>query len=522
MKFKYLLACSAICAAVSVNAAPVTDFGEMQPDTPYEYEQMVPVMGYYTPTKTGVMVCYSTGEVITPYEEEEHVNALVSINSFYGPSGEKVRTYNVTEGKTIYFYTAVPIAAGTFRFAVDNEELTLSSVFPETGDTPISIATNSKVTIAFSIPVKYTKCTLSINDTKVEMTPEVSNSYIIVNWFNTLRQLYREGKINAGDELTLSLTGIRDANDASNRTDFGYGVGKLTLNYKMAGKPAELVWQSGTPESGMTDFLTYYLPGSDEGIVSLTFSDKLDPNCRPTAEIAYGDRDNLEMGMYFEYPKVSIEGKTCSVNLQGVTRFPDQMRPGLAAQPTINLTISGIKSADGQYVLTGSSASPYSFGYCYNLKSVVYSIAADWMPLSGSPLNSGDPMEIWVMNGQKIIFDSVDFSYVKNGEQAMISVPYSDLTATEDADDAMLYNLNAPVLDADPNSEIIVTLGGLLCADGLDHNKDILVKYKSATSAVVSIEMEEGDNVYFDLTGRRVAEPAKGIYIRNGKKVIVK
>ncbi len=522
MKFKYLLACSVISTAMSANAANSIDFGEMQPNATYEYQSMVPVMGYYTPTKTGKIVCYSTGEEITPYEDEGHANAMISTNSYYGASGEKVRTYDVTEGETIYFYLAFPLEGGNFRFTVDNEMLTLSYVDPPVGETPVSIATDYSATIAFSIPVKYTKCTLNVNDTSIEMTAQVSNSYIIVDWFNTLRKLYREGKINAGDELTLNFTGIRDANDASNRPDFGYGVGKLILKYKMAGKPAELIWQSGTPESGMTDFQTYYLPGSNEGIVSLTFSEPLDPKCHPIAEISYGDSDNVEMGMYMERPPVTIEGKTCSVNLQGVTRFPDQMIPGLPAQPTIGLTITGIKSADGQYVLTGYASSPYSFGYSYNLKSVVYSIAADWLPLSGSELNSGDPMEIWVMNGKKIIFDSVDFSYIKNGESAKISVPYSELTATEDSDDAMLYNLNAPTIEPDPNSEIVVTLGGLLCADGLDHSTDILVKYKSSTSAVDSIEMEESDRVYFDLTGRRIASPDKGIYISNGKKVIVK
>lgn len=522
MKIKYLLACYALCAAGAANAASTTDFGEMQPETPYEYKAMEPVMGYYTPTKSGVMRCYSTGEVLTPYEEEEHVNAMVSSNSFYGPNGEKVRTYSVTEGKTVYFYAGFPLDGGTFRFSVDNEEITLSSVYPSVDAIPLSISTNYSATIAFSVPVKYTKCTMSINDMSVEMTPQVSNSYITINWFNTLLQWYRQGKIQEGDELTLTLTGIRDANDASNRPNFGDGVGKLILKYKMAGKPAELVWETGTPTSGVSDFLTYYLPGSDQGIVSLTFSENLDPTCHPVAELSYGDRDNIEMGMYTENPKVTIDGKTASVNLQGVTRFPEDMIPGLAAQPNISLKISGIKSADGQYVLTGYASSPYSFGYSYNLKSVVYSIAADWMPLAGSEISGGEPMEIWVMNGKQIIFDSVDFSFIKDGASAVVSVPYSDLTVTEDMADAMLYNLTVPAIDADPNSEIVVTLGGLLCADGLNHNSDIIVKYKSSTSAVETIQVEDTEKEYFDLTGRKVAAPAKGIYISNGKKVVVK
>ncbi|MDE6697719.1 MAG: hypothetical protein K2K25_12640, partial [Muribaculaceae bacterium] len=195
MKFKYLLACSVISTAMSANAANSIDFGEMQPNATYEYQSMVPVMGYYTPTKTGKIVCYSTGEEITPYEDEGHANAMISTNSYYGASGEKVRTYDVTEGETIYFYLAFPLEGGNFRFTVDNEMLTLSYVDPPVGETPVSIATDYSATIAFSIPVKYTKCTLNVNDTSIEMTAQVSNSYIIVDWFNTLRKLYREGKI---------------------------------------------------------------------------------------------------------------------------------------------------------------------------------------------------------------------------------------------------------------------------------------------------------------------------------------
>ena len=35
-------------------------------------------------------------------------------------------------------------------------------------------------------------------------------------------------------------------------------------------------------------------------------------------------------------------------------------------------------------------------------------------------------------------------------------------------------------------------------------------------------QSEDGNGEYFDLTGRKVSHPQKGIYIKNGKKVIVK
>lgn len=505
-----------------MNAANVVDWGALEPNVVYDYDAMVPVMGTFTPSETGVIRCYSTGSQIAPYIEPSHDTPIEPTQSYYGASGEKVRVYPVTAGTPLYFYNSFPLDAGSFRIVVGNEQVELVDVTPAANGTPVSLSTNYSATLSFSIPVKYTKCTLSVNGYSTELTATVSNSYITINWFNTLLNWYNEKKIQAGDILTLTLTGIRDANNASNRPDFGNGVGKVVLNFTMAAKPAELVWESGTPTSGMSDFLTYYLPDSDQGLVKLVFSEDIDPKCHPVAELTYGDIDNIELGMYIEKVPVSIEGKTVTVDLRGVTRFPEDMIPGLPDQKFIDLRIVGIKSVDGQYVLTGYAASPYSFGYTYNLKSLVYSIAADWVPAAGSTLTGGEEMEIWVLNGQNIKFESVDFSYVKDGQAAKVSVPYSDLKATVDSDDAMLYHLTAPTIDADADTDITVSFGGLLCADGLDHTTDIFVRYKAASAAVDGISAEEGDNKYFDLMGRQVSAPAKGIYICNGKKVIVK
>lgn len=523
MNLRYLLSSVVVCAAASMSAAAPNDFGEMQPEVVYDYDMLVPVMGYYTPLESGVMKSYCTGDEIGVFKDADHKEELFSQQSFYSPSGEKARVYNVEKGETVYFYNPAPIAEGKFRFVVEKEQIELGLVEPSP-ENVLSISTAYRAEIAFNISVKCSKCKLEINGESAEITPVVVDSYITVNWFNTLRQWYREGKINEGDILTLTITGIRDEYNASNRPDFGDGPGKLVLKYTMAAKPVELVWEIGTPNSGVTDFLTYYLPGSDNGLVSLVFSGDLDPECHPLAEIQYGDPDNIEAGMYTENPPVKVEGRTVTVDLQGVSRFPEEMVPGLPAQKNISLMISRIKSADGQYVLTGSMASPYSFGFSYNLRNLVYSIAADWVPVAGSVLSEGTDMEIWVLNGGQIMFDSVDFSYMKDGAPAMVSVPYSALRVEKDpysADD-LLYYLSAPALDADPDSEIIVTFGGIRCADGLDHSTDILVKYKAATSGVDLVEAADADAVFYDLTGRCVKTPSKGIYIRNGKKMVVK
>ena len=42
------------------------------------------------------------------------------------------------------------------------------------------------------------------------------------------------------------------------------------------------------------------------------------------------------------------------------------------------------------------------------------------------------------------------------------------------------------------------------------------------TTNIKDIKAELGDNHYYNLGGQRVETPAKGLYIKNGKKVIVK
>ncbi|MDE5814431.1 MAG: hypothetical protein K2H72_09100 [Muribaculaceae bacterium] len=523
MNIRYLLSSVVVSAVLSANAAGVLDFGEMKPEVAYDYQMLVPVMGYYTPEESGIMKTYCTGDAIGVYRDADHQDEVFSQQYFYTASGEKANVYAVNKGETVYFYNPAPIAEGKFRFVVGKEQIEVGSIAPSP-DSVISLSSSYSAELAFNLAVKCSRCKLEVNDVSAEITPVVQDSHLTVNWFNTIMQWYREGKINEGDELILSLTGIRDEYDSSNRPDFGDGPGKLVLKYKMAAKPLELIREMGTPNSGVMDFLSYYLPGGEKGIVSLVFSGDLDPNCNPVAEIQYGDQDNIEAGMYIENPSVKIDGNTLSVDLQGVKRFPEEMVPGIPAQSSIALIISRIKSPDGQYVLTGNSASPYSFGYSYSFKTLSYSVAADWTPAAGSVLSPGTEMEIWVLNGQQIAFDSVDFSYVKDGVPVVASVPYSDLRVENDtfSSDALLYYLSAPAMTPDSDSEITVSFGGLECADGLDHASDILVRYKSAGSGVDEVGAVDADATVFDIMGRKVLRPSKGIYISNGKKTIIK
>ena len=52
---------------------------------------------------------------------------------------------------------------------------------------------------------------------------------------------------------------------------------------------------------------------------------------------------------------------------------------------------------------------------------------------------------------------------------------------------------------------------------------DDAVKYKSATAIEqVAAKQMAVKNEFFNLAGQRVAQPTKGLYIVNGKKVVIK
>ena len=223
MNFKYLLACSVVCVgAANVNAAETVDWGELQPDVVYNYDAMVPVQGVFTPSETGVIRCYSTGDLISPYLEPTHDTPIQSTDGYYGADGVKVRFYEVTAGVPLYFYDFCPLDAGTFRISTGLEPIELVGVTPAAEGNKVSLSTNYNASITFNLPIKCTKCVLSINDASVELTPSITASYINIYWYNTILNWYNERKISEGDILTLTLTGIRDVYDSINLTDFGY------------------------------------------------------------------------------------------------------------------------------------------------------------------------------------------------------------------------------------------------------------------------------------------------------------
>ena len=46
--------------------------------------------------------------------------------------------------------------------------------------------------------------------------------------------------------------------------------------------------------------------------------------------------------------------------------------------------------------------------------------------------------------------------------------------------------------------------------------------FGGGTTNIKDIKAEQNDDFYYNLSGQRVEAPAKGLYIKNGKKVVIK
>lgn len=99
-----------------------------------------------------------------------------------------------------------------------------------------------------------------------------------------------------------------------------------------------------------------------------------------------------------------------------------------------------------------------------------------------------------------------------------IIVPVTDFVASETVFDGTEYRIATEAPVSVNGAELTATDGVYTFV--VKGNTEVLV---GQTTGIDSVEAAEGDNVIYDLTGRRINGRAqKGIYILNGKKVVIK
>ncbi len=142
---------------------------------------------------------------------------------------------------------------------------------------------------------------------------------------------------------------------------------------------------------------------------------------------------------------------------------------------------------------------------------------ADTYTFTGTPTNTADTYTVGVLTGTL-----VDLAVAKGAAFTLDGTEYL-LQNQEEVDGLAFYAILAATEDADNSAE--ATLDAYHCYLNLT-GEDAAPASLGLPGMATAIEAVESDlianDAIYDLSGRRVAKAVKGVYIQNGKKVLVK
>lgn len=546
-RFYAVLFSLAAVVLMSVTAkAELVDLGALSPDVTYQIPEYKEVKASFTPSVSGSVKMLWTCNPLHLYGSPEcSEESAIDGSHSYTQNGQLMVYSDLEAGHTYYLYSSMTLMAGELIIREGDTEIELVSSDPSLDpESPyyyggrFSASQSYRINLEFNYPVTVGNCFLIAGSERRQINPTLGNTTVSFDVNDVVMSFYHDGLLKEGDKMTLRVLQIKDATNPDIK--FG-GNGKLEIDFEMAAKPAELVETKGF-STNITDnpLNSYYFPGDEAAQMTLVFDREISGECNPVANISYGNPDNLDLGVYKESIPGSVDGAVVSFDFSGKLRRRIDMIPGanLESLPlSLYVSFADIFSEDGQRAYTGMISNPSGFATSYTLNELQYFIAADFTPARGTELKSGDEMEIWVMNGGKIQFDSVCIDYVDNGELKTVTVHKENITAVPDPDslsaDDMLFYFTIPDFSADAGSELSLYMKGLVCADGLDHSGDVRGNFVYGTSGVDGIDTGCGSDKadVFDITGKLVLRSVgpsqlsgldKGVYIYNGKKIIIR
>lgn len=446
----------------------------------------------------------------------------------------------VEEGKTYYFSTSTildPVVITVYYGSGGGLPITLSANYSD-GDTYTLSSSNLELTFDRTVAVDHNWIEYGENadgtfSTKEEIPAGYINAILTTQYFYNIelskfiREMSESGKLNVGDKFRITLEGIHDAENES----VIYGDdGNYSVTLVMGEMPGELV--SVDPAQG-TILYTYYPENGEEGLLTFTFSDDLNTDkSKVSVSVSYGDR---EAGSYGSYsPEFTIDGKTVVVDIRGY-RFPESVESsrGDVAATVITVAIKGLTTADGRDIITkNSSAGTSAIVMAYTLQKQEIDFYYDFLPSEGSSLADYSEILIWLPEQVgAITFEKVQLQWLNNRG----TLQTKDFAPEEVP---FVYEANymgcvshVPLTGVSKDRELTLIVEDAMLSNG--DEVEISAKFNTEVSGIDSVLGEDADAQVklYSIDGVLVKEaPArsvlsgvkKGVYIMNGKKVVVK
>ncbi|MGN0221666.1 MAG: hypothetical protein ACI4BA_06040 [Prevotella sp.] len=451
-------------------------------------------------------------------------------NNSYSPRAYELA---VEKGNCYYLKDEFVMSTGIIitSFSKQAAALSLNAVTPSDGSK--LNAGSAYIGLEFNRSVSCAAASIKGGGKEVALNVEGSGATISLDARSALMQLYEQEAITEGSAIQLVLQGVCQQNNTSNLYN---GDGIITLQYIADKRPIRIIATNNVPGGSPVDLQTFtsYFMKSDEskGIVQITFDAPVcfEEGYSPVAFIQYGSIEN-EMDSYKETLSCvsTNEGKTIEVDFRGVRRAAKDMTPSSTnVHDNMVLGFVNVRGLDKAYAYSTGSGTQGSFYYTYAYKEVNYSPLVDLTPASGSKVQRGQDIEMWLCESDsKSVFTGACFTYIHNGDTITKDAAIR-ITADEFDKDAKIVNITVPQIDADYAGEVTLTLTDLETPDGNTHDNVLTAKYVIDNASGISIirTISDAASRIYDISGRQIPSASSrhnsNLIIINGKKAICK
>ena len=467
----------------------------------------------FTPETDGTLVVWAQDYPVKVYAEMSADGTDVNYESYCSSfSYESATLQNVTFGKK----ETAQVKAGTTYYLVGNKgyskgkkfiavmetitELTFECDQPLGGMFDITDQRDGQAILTFNLPVTsdqwaYLKVGNYPQDPengKVEVRSGNNTEQLILNIKEYLTAWKEEGRYNAGDPVTLTLTGVKSRGE----NPLVYGTdGTLVLKWTA---PGDLHKNTGI--TAPDPFLSYWLPGDERGIMVLDFDYPLmtmENGQTATVSFTIGSAD---MGDAYQgqlpQDKISVDGQKLYIDFTGVRRTYADM--GLTQKwESISIKINYIKMADGTMCFSPSAGNYGSVSTECTFEEYKSDIQAEFTPADGATLTENS-FKVYFSDKKALTFSGVRVTYQTQDDIKYQADITEGITSTYEGKNGIEYTIPLTA-DIVAGKNIRVSFLNQVSNDGFEH--DFSVCYNPGPELINDLEptsVSVADNAIID------------------------
>ena len=467
----------------------------------------------FTPETDGTLVVWAQDYPVKVYAEMSADGTDVNYESYCSSfSYESATLQNVTFGKK----ETAQVKAGTTYYLVGDKgfskgkkfiavmetitELTFECDQPLGGMFDITDQRDGQAILTFNLPVTsdqwaYLKVGNYPQDPengKVEVRSGNNTEQLILNIKEYLTAWKEEGRYNAGDPVTLTLTGVKSRGE----NPLVYGTdGTLELKWTA---PGDL--HKNTAIKVPDPFLSYWLPGDERGIMVLDFDYPLmtkENGQTATVSFTIGSAD---MGDAYQeqlpQDKISVDGQKLYIDFTGVRRTYADM--GLQNKWTsISIKVNYIKMEDGTMCFSPSAGNYGSVSTECTFEEYKSDIQAEFTPADGATLTDNF-FKVYFSDKKALTFSGVRVTYQTQDDIKYQADITEGITSTDEGKNGIEYTIPLTA-DIVAGKNIRVSFLNQVSNDGFEH--DFSVCYNPGPELINDLEptsVSVADNAIID------------------------